>query len=146
MEPKIVTKPAFSVVGMMYFGKNENNDIPQVWQKLMARVKEIDRKSWLAYGVCSEMEEDGRFHYMAGFEIEDETDIPTGMESWNVAEQTYAVFPCTLQTIGETYHRIFETWLPQSEYEKADGPDFELYHEDFDPETGTGMSIYMPVK
>jgi predicted transcriptional regulator YdeE len=146
MEPKIVTKPAFTAVGLMYYGKNENNEIPQVWDKVNPRYEEIPHKTGPAYGVCGDMEDDGRFHYLAGFEVTKAADLPDGMEKWDVSEQQYAVFPCTLKTIHETYQYIFETWLPQSGYTRADGPDFEFYGEEFDMETGEGMSIYLPVK
>ncbi len=147
MEPKIVTKPAFTVVGLMYFGKNENNEIPQVWEKYLPRTEEIEGKLGYAYGLCGDVMEDGRFHYMAGHEVEDVGAIPDGMEKWDVAEQQYAVFPCTLQTIQETYEYIFKTWLIQSEYERGDGPDFEYYSEEFDPATGKeNLYIYLPVK
>lgn len=146
MEPKIITKPDFAVVGVMYFGKNENNEIPQVWEKLNPRYEEIPHKTGPAYGVCGDLEDDGRFHYLAGFEVSEAEDLPEGMEKWDVPEQQYAIFPCSLKTIHETYQYIFETWLPQSGYTRAGGPDFELYGEAFDMETGEGLSIYMPVK
>jgi len=146
MKPEIVTKPAFNVIGMIYHGKNENNDLPQLWQKLMPRATEIGESRGLPYGVCGELEEDGRFRYLAGYEVTEETAVPDGMEQWKMDEQTYAAFPCSLQTIGETYKYIFETWLPQSEYSHNPVPDFEFYDKDFDPETGEGMYIYMPVQ
>jgi AraC family transcriptional regulator len=130
----------------MYHGKNEGGEIPMVWNKLNPRHGEIHHKTGLAYGVCGDMDDDGRFHYLAGFEVSDAEDLPEGMEKWSVPEQQYAVFPCSLKTIHETYQYIFETWLPQSGYTKADGPDFEFYGEAFDMETGEGMAIYMPVK
>ena len=41
----------------------------------------------------------------------------------------------------------FQTWLPQSGYERGDGPDFELYDETFDGEVeGSGLYIYVPIK
>ena len=146
MEPEIVTKPAFTAVGLMYHGKNENDDIPQVWNKLNPRHGEIHHKTGLAYGVCGDMDDNGRFHYLAGYGVTKEANIPSDMKRWNVPEQVYAVFPCTLKTIHSTYQYIFETWLPQSGYVRADGPDFEFYGEEFDIETGEGMAIYMPVK
>lgn len=146
MEPKIVTKPAFTVVGLMYHGKNENNDISQVWGKLNPRHEEIQHRAGPAYGVCGEMEDNGRFHYLAGFEVTEAAKLPADMEKWDVPEQQYAIFPCSLKTIHETYHTIFETWLPQSGYTRADGPDFEYYGEEFDMETGEGLAIYLPVQ
>lgn len=146
MEPKIVTKPAFTVVGLMYYGKNENNEIPQMWSQVNPRRAEINHKTGAAYGVCGELEENGRFHYLAGYGVSEAKDLPSGMERWDVPAQKYAVFPCTLQTIQKTYQYIFDTWFPQSDYRKGEGPDFEFYDESFRLETGEGMAIYMPVK
>ncbi len=96
--------------------------------------------------IQSEDGKDGHFHYMAGNEVESLESIPDGMERWEVPAQTYAVFPCTLKSIHETYQYIFKTWLPQSKYERADGPDFEFYSEEIDPDTGKeDLFIYMPV-
>ena len=148
MEPKIVTKPAFTVVGMLYHGKNENNEIAQVWSEFMPRVKEIEHMGLQnAYGVCGPHEEEDVFQYVAGFEVDSVADIPEGMVSRQVPEQTYAVFPCTLETLHEAYHYAFQTWLSQSDYQSGDGPDFELYDEDFRQEVkGSQMYIYVPIK
>ena len=53
MEPKIITKPAFKVVGLSYIGKNENNEIPQMWGEFNQRSHQIrisDDKC--CYGLC----------------------------------------------------------------------------------------------
>ncbi len=149
METKIVSKPAFTVVGMLYHGKNENNEIPQMWQKFNPRVREIQHVvDWcVCYGVCGEVEEDDTFKYVAGFEVSDTADIPEGMVSWLVPEQKYAVFPCTLPTIGQAYEHAHNTWLPQSGYQRAGGPDFELYDDDFDPQVqDSKMYVYIPIE
>ncbi|MCK4315597.1 MAG: GyrI-like domain-containing protein [Anaerolineae bacterium] len=110
MEPKIVTKPAFTVVGMLYHGKNENNEIAQVWSEFIPRVKEIEHMGLQnSYGVCGQPEENGAFKYVAGFEVDSVAGIPEGMVSWDVPAQKYAVFPCTLSTIGEAYQYAFKT-------------------------------------
>ncbi len=145
MEPKIVTRPAFKVVGMLYEGKNENNEISGLWDHFIPRIDDVEDKSGDAYGVCGNVQPDGSFQYLAGIEVSQVEDQPADMSHWRVPEQTYAVFPCTLQNVRETYHHAYHNWLPQSDYERVDGPDFELYPEDFNPETGTGMYIYIPI-
>jgi predicted transcriptional regulator YdeE len=132
MEPKIVTRPAFTVVGMKYHGKNKNNEIPQMWQAFLPRKGGIEHMvaPQIAYGLCDAFdEEDGEFDYVAGFEVDSATGVPEGMVSWEVPESRYAVFTCTMATIREAYNYAFETWLPQSGYQRADSPDFELYDE-----------------
>jgi AraC family transcriptional regulator len=148
MEPKIVTKPAFTVVGMLYHGKNEDNEIARMWSEFIPRVKEIEHMGLQnSYGVCGQPEENGAFKYVAGFEVDSVVGIPEGMVSWDVPAQKYAVFPCTLPTIHEIYQYAFQTWLPQSDYQAGDGPDFELYDESFDSQVeGSVLYIYIPIK
>lgn len=146
MEPKIETKEAFTVVGLNYHGKNEKNELPALWDALLPRFQEIPNmvEPYQSYGVCGNVEEDGRFRYLAGFEIVAEAPLPEGMQSWRVPAQTYAVFPCKLATIGDTYNYAFQTWLPESDYEHVDAPDFEYYSPDVRPEEE--MFIYIPVR
>jgi AraC family transcriptional regulator len=148
MEPKIVTKPAFTVVGMLYHGKNEKNEIAQMWSEFMPRIGEIQNivGNHESYGVCSDLEPEGLFEYVAGVPVAKAEDIPEGMVSWDVPDQQYAVFSCTLPTIHEAYNYAFETWLPQSEYQRGDGPDFEHYDASFNPDEKGPLYIYIPIK
>jgi len=91
------------------------------------------------------MEQDGRFRYLAGRKVNAVEGLPAGMESWLVPSQTYAAFPCTLNTIRDTYHFAFNTWLPGSGYEHVMAPDFEYYGPEFDGQSGAGLYIYIPV-
>jgi AraC family transcriptional regulator len=150
MEPKIVAREAFTVVGMKYHGKNENNEIPQLWDKFGPRAEEIKHivDPHVAYGVCGNFDDSSHeFDYVAGFEVDSTTEIPEGMVSWDVPAGKYAVFTCTLPTLGETYQHAYHTWLPQSGYQRAPGPEFELYDESFDPEDPSSkMDAYIPLK
>jgi AraC family transcriptional regulator len=66
-----------------------------------------------------------------------------------IPEQKYAVF-CQrdhISTIRSTWNAIWNEWLPNSEYEVADAPDFERYGEHFNSATGIGgFEIWIPVK
>ena len=149
METKIVTKPPFTVVGLPYYGKNERGEIPELWSSLNLRYGEIANPSEIAYGLCKPMEADGRFHYLAGFGVSEADDIPEGMEAWAVPQEIYAVFPCELSNIHETYQYAFGTWLPQQTAyrHKADSLDFEYYPREFNTETGEiTLYIYVPVE
>jgi predicted transcriptional regulator YdeE len=149
MEPKIVTKPAFTVVGMKYYGKNENNEIAQMWQQYLPRMGEIKNavNAPVCYGVCGDLEESGRFSYLASLEVSEAADIPADMESWIVEEHEYAVFPCTLTTIHETYEFAHNTWLPDSGYQRSPVPDFELYDEAFDgTDPESLLYVYIPIE
>ena len=60
--------------------------------------------------------------------------------------QQYAIFPTTLKTIHETYAYVFQEWLPGSGYQRAAGPDFEYYDEEFDASAAEPkLDIYIPI-
>ena len=157
MEPRIVTKPAFIVVGLPFTGfissapfegGNENNEIGKVWDQFNARYGEIQNICGPTYGLCFGMPNEREPWYIAGAEVARVEEMPAGMMSMSVPAQKYAVFPCTLGTLGATYRHIAEEWQPRPGYEHADAPDFEYY----DAEPGPGdpkdmkLSIYWPIK
>jgi AraC family transcriptional regulator len=150
MEHKIVSREAFKVVGMKYRGKNENQEIPQLWRDYGARWKEIEDvvNPEVAYGVMDNYDEStGEFDYVAAMEVARVKATPEGMMSWGIPEQTYAVFPCTLATIRESYDAALKKWLPDSKYKHSGGTEFELYDEDFDPQDPDSLFYYyMPIK
>ncbi|MGC1121768.1 MAG: GyrI-like domain-containing protein [Candidatus Methanofastidiosia archaeon] len=97
MEPEIKSKPAFTVVGIKYRGKNENNEIPQLWFKLGPRINEIKHRVGSAYGVMDNYdEESGKFDYIAGIEVDSSADIPEGMVSIDVPNRRtqFSRVPC----------------------------------------------------
>ncbi len=152
MEPKIVTKPAFMVVGMKYVGKNEHQEISQMWGQFDQRIPEIknlvpDR----SYGVCSMIEgvEEGAFEYVAGFEVTRIENLPAGMVARMVPQQTYAVFEHwgSLAALRQTYEYIHQAWIPQSGYHIPNSPELEIYDDQFkgfSPESV--FFIYIPIE
>jgi AraC family transcriptional regulator len=149
-EPIITSKAAFTIVGMKYRGKNEKNEIPQLWDQFMTREGEIEEKlnPHLCYGVEDNFDENTHeFDYVAAFEVPGDAEAPEGMVKWEVPAQSYAVFTCTLPTIREAYDTAYRSWLPQSGYQRAAGPEFELYDQDFDPRVPSSkMYLYIPIK
>jgi len=150
MEPKIVSRPAFTVVGVKYHGQNENNEIPQMWQVFGPRMSEIKHviNTGICYGVCANADErTGEFDYIAGFEVESVAGIPEGMVSMEVPEATYAVFATTLPAIGETFHNAHHQWIPQSGYRPTGGPELEVYGEEFEPQDpASTFEVYIPIE
>lgn len=148
-EPTIKSLQTFTVIGLKYRGKNENQEIPGLWQKLMPRFAEIKERvvPGFSYGLMGNMDEvSGEFDYLAGFETKVTGDPPEGMNTWIVPAQNYAVFSCTLPTLMETFEYIYQTWLPGSKYERGSGPEFELYDEAFDPQDRESLLyLYIPV-
>lgn len=144
MEPKIISKPAFKAVGLSYVGKNEAGEIPQLWDGFNQRYTEINNiDPSCCYGLCfstpvaerkSQKFEPGVFEYVAAAEVADDQNIPEGMVCREVPEHKYLVFAHhgKLNTLGETYKYIYETWLPQSEYKVHPSKfDMEVYTDEF---------------
>jgi AraC family transcriptional regulator len=148
MEPKIVSKPAFTAVGIKYRGKNEHNEIPALWDnQFLPRVEEIQHRLTppASYGIMDNYDSaSGEFDYLAGVEVDDATGVPPGMISWHVPAQTYAVFTTKLATLMATFDQI-HAWLPSSGYQRADGPEFELYDENFMGDD-SDMYVCIPIK
>lgn len=146
----IVEKPAFSVVGLQYRGTNENDEIAQMWNDLVPRIREIEfaAPSMVSYGIITEFDNStNEMEYVAGVEAEDVSDVPEGMVHVEVPAQTYAVFSTTLPALHDTITQIYDEWLPDSDYERADGPEFELYDENFDPnDEDSELYLYVPIE
>jgi predicted transcriptional regulator YdeE/DNA-binding transcriptional MerR regulator len=155
MEPKIVTKPGFTIMGIRYFGKNENQEIPAMWGKYNKRIEELGGPPYFTgeacIGLCITPDdasaEDG-FEYVAGFTVDKVKDVPEDFVVRQVPEYTYAVFTHKgdLPSLGKTYEYIYETWLPQSGYKLATKMDFEYYDDDFkDFAPDSIFYIYIPI-
>ena len=125
MEPKIVSREAFTVVGNSTHARVDKHDLPQLWAKLGSRVGEIQHlaQPGAAYGLTTSFEpETEEFEYVAGFGVEMVEDLPEGMGNWDVPSATYAAFKCTLPTMPQVYQYAYNTWLPASGYQRADTP------------------------
>jgi predicted transcriptional regulator YdeE len=149
MEPKIVRLPAFTVVGMKYRGKSEQNEIPQLWSRFVPRIGEIQHRppGGPTYGVMDHYDETtGEYDYVASLPVDRAADLPDGMVAVEVPAAQYAVVDCTLPEIGAAYKQI-NAWVAQSEYERAPTPDFEYYGPGFNPQDpGSVMSLYLPIQ
>jgi AraC family transcriptional regulator len=153
MEPKIVKKDGFRVVGMRYVGRNETGEISRMWDEFVPRIPEVRHPGPAkneAYGLCCTPKDaaPGVIEYIAGIPVVSLADIPAGMVGREVPAQTYAVFAARgLSQIHPTYAHILNEWLPRSSYEAGDGPDFEHYDERFDPKLpDSAVYIYFPVR
>ena len=135
---------------MLYRGTNSQNEIPQLWGRFSPRMDEIKHRTRepIAYGVEDNFDEKTKeFDYLAAVKVDNTLDIPPGMVSWDVPEQTYAVYTCTLPTIREAYDDMYHKWLPESGYQRGPGPEFEYYDERFDPHAADSeLDLYIPIK
>lgn len=156
MEPKFVETEEFKVIGMMAnFNDDTKKGIPDLWSVFAPRMGEIAaRIEGTTYGVCFPTAlDDENFDYMAAVPVSNFDAVPEGMVARTVPAHKFAVF--THKTGEDSLHNdlqksvqyIWGTWLPNSSYEHAKVPDFELYDGRMDPMTGKGeFDLYLPVK
>jgi AraC family transcriptional regulator len=149
MEPQIVKKPAMTLVGLQLHGKMAGMDIQALWTGFGLRMAELKivANVDICYGAMNHYDEaTGEFDYLAACEVRDAGAAPGDMVRWNVPAQTYAVFSCTLPQIGAAWTTAYRQWLPTSGYQRATGPEFELYDEKFNPQDPTAtLYLYVPI-
>ena len=161
MEPTIVNKERINIAGVALHTTTEDGrnrrEIPQFWQDIMqdGRFGQIHTLPGGLpdgdYGICANMVDGStEFDYVIGSAVADLDKVPDTFFKLVLEPCTYAVFtvppaapPDFSKAIQDTGDRIFQEWLPQSEYEFAKGHmDFELYV----PRDGdVGCDIYIPV-
>jgi predicted transcriptional regulator YdeE/DNA-binding transcriptional MerR regulator len=153
MEPKFVTKPAMMLVGMKYVGKNQHGEIGAMWGRFDPLIPQVSsHPNPASYGWCGmpdEQVEEGAFEYVAAVETTRADNLPDWAVVRMVPEGTYAVFPHVgpVEGMKNTYHEIYQTWLPQSGYESSAPFDMEVYPDEFHGFTPDSvMYIYLPVK
>ncbi|QNM06673.1 GyrI-like domain-containing protein [Qiania dongpingensis] len=102
----------------------------------------MDREPYGLFGISiyNTDEEDSRtfIHFIA---VSSGKEITGDLEEYMVPAMTWAVFPCTIETIGKTEAQAITKWLPRSGYRplnsgyltgrmKSGAPDIEYYGED----------------
>jgi predicted transcriptional regulator YdeE len=137
MEPKIISKASFKVLGVETRINIKETDYEAIWTNTFkAHQKDI---APLAngngdYGIFHKFYEDGLVGYLVGSEVSDVPHVPDGLMLLDIPKATYAVFACNSQTVGETWPYTHDVWLPQStEYVMGNSPVFEFYPTGYAP-------------
>ncbi len=164
MEPTFITRPAIKIAGYSLHTTNvdgvNNTAIPQFWTDYLTdgRCKKLHEAAFVQnhaeYGACfPENPQTGEFVYAIGVEVQDGSEVPAELETFDIPAATYAVFlspPASRaafsDSIQSTWQHIYSQWFPQSGYEYAPGcVDYELYDERCMGDTGCVCAIYIPV-
>lgn len=146
-EPEIRERGAFRVVGLSArISFEKTGAIPALWAAFNAREDAVrNAVQGAAYGVCCDATEAGQFRYVAGIEANGLTD---GMDHVDIPAGRYAVFTHSghISDLPKTVYTIWNQSLPDLELSPEQRPDFELYDDRFDPETGRGtVEIWIPI-
>jgi AraC family transcriptional regulator len=152
MEPEIVTRSEMNVIGTAHQYQEEDMDLEMWWSAFQHSVYQItNRIGTDAFGIYEEYHESESsvgFSYICAVEVSDFDNVPEGMISRVIPEQMYAVFRHrgSLSFLPETLKYIWGSWLPKSNYEYVEKPDFELYAPGTQPEDPDHiLFLYIPV-
>jgi len=149
MEPRLVERDPFTVMGVLVRTKDDDADYGAIWMDRFMphndRVKPLSTDG-AYYGLGYQRDEDGTFEYVAGMAVKDDAEALEGLVMKKVPAGCSAVFEATVNTIGAAWGRIVREWLPSSQYEYDEPlPCIEYYP----PDTSTGDSpvlIHVPVR
>lgn len=146
---RIETKESFRVIGYKITTTNQKRQgktaIPQHWSSLQANNQ---KEALLALGsqepsglfginiYNTDSNDARRFEYMIG--VASDHELKNGLSEYIVPSNTWAIFPCTQETIGKTEAQAITKWLPKSKYKplnkgyitgrmKSGAPDIEHY-------------------
>ncbi|MHC1695930.1 MAG: GyrI-like domain-containing protein [Eubacteriales bacterium] len=149
MNWRIEEKEAFEVFGIERTFKNEDSGkIPAFWTECQrngsydklfvdAGIKAGEEGRCVINALCGHIEpEDDAFPYML-FVLKNENSRTEGYKTAVVPKLTWAVFRVdgvdhSVCQIPHLFQRAYSEWLPTSGYDKANGPDMEIYGEDFE--------------
>ncbi|MDN5341953.1 MAG: AraC family transcriptional regulator [Oceanotoga sp.] len=150
MSPKFVRLESFNVLGFRYFGKNENNEISDLWTKFhleIKKYKEFINKDKI--GLCSKANINGDFEYICGIILNEEEKIDLkNMVSKKVISNDYIVFKHVgkVEKLDKTYEEI-KKWFINSKVNFDDDYDFEYYGKGYkNDEDDSVIYIYYPIK
>jgi AraC family transcriptional regulator len=150
MEPRIVTRAPFALVGLQIRTQPMSPDIPALWPKFVPRMHEIAHPAepGVTYGwMRTPLSEPGVLVYLAGVPVTQVADVPEGMTAITLEAAEVAVFEFPFHEIGAAYEFIFGEWLRTSGYAPADAPLLERYGADFFPDaSGSTMQIQVPIR
>jgi len=152
MEPEIVTRSEAKVIGIARQYQEDDLNIETLWSAFRPEVRQIaNRVGHDAFGIYEEYHEsenDVGFSYICSVEVTDFDDVPGGMITRIIPEHLYAAFrhEGPISYLPETLKYIWGSWLPKSDYQYAEKPDFELYASSTQPEKpDKTLFLYIPV-
>lgn len=82
-----------------------------------------------SYGISCNFHYDGKFSFIVGEAVKQQVErLESGFINLEIPEGKYAEFKVdgSIGIAQNTWRYIYGTWLPNSNYERREGPDFEL--------------------
>jgi len=153
MEPEIIIRPEIKLVGIAMQYDNADLSLPRLWSAFRPYRDQIKNRisdeSFGIYESYEELEEDVNFTYVCTAAVANFDDVPEGMVTRELPEQIYAKFTHrgSIANLDQTLKYIWGSWLPKSNYNYDEKPDFELYPSGYNvADSESEMYLHIPVK
>jgi predicted transcriptional regulator YdeE len=146
MDPKIVDRDAFKVMGVIGHFDSVAEDHTPLWEEDFMLFHDQIKSLSTGEGYYLGADHTKPMDILAGMTVQDAADAPAGVEVREVPAAKYAVFECLFREIGSTYGYIWDEWLRTSAYEQDMT---KLGFDYFPPATtdgGSPMEIWLPIK
>lgn len=101
------------------------------------------------YGIYSNLDVHNNFKFTIAYETGNLVNISDDMDMHVIPPRNYAVFEAAgslPEKLENTWHYIYGNWLPNSNYEREFGIDFEVYDEQALMGEDARVEIYIPLK
>lgn len=141
------------LVGVAATYDNSDLSLPTLWKAFAPYRDNIpNRVGDNCFGIYESYEEDGddvTFSYVCTVQVSNFDDVPEGMTAREIPEQLYAKFTHTgpVSNLDQTLKYIWGSWLPKSNYEYEEKPDFELYRSGFDNnDPKNELYLHIPIR
>ncbi len=159
---RIEKKESFRVAGYSIQTTNKKGEgrkaVPAFWEQFRENSKEnvlmnlMNQEPFGLFGISVYNTDPGdkrKFEYFIA--VSSDADLEDGFSEYMVPSATWAVFPCTVETIGKTEMEAITKWLPKSSYKplnagyitgrmKSGAPDIEYYGKDGSVEVWIAVS------
>lgn len=155
MNPTITTFPTKKFIGNNMIFTYSTYRIFELWNSFMKRRNEIKNQKGTDYFNIQINPENFDFNPNTSFvkwaavEVLDFKNIPDGMESLEIQEGLYAIFHYvgSNQNAADFFNKIYTEWLPNSEFEFDNRPQFEILGTKYKNDDATSEEdIYIPIK
>jgi AraC family transcriptional regulator len=156
MQPRIEHLREKKLIGAFLRMNMINNRTGELWSKFMPRIKEIKQKiskemislQYFDPLYFSEFNPAREFEKWAVVEVQNQKEIPNGMEALTLKAGLYAVFNYKGSSSDNSiFQYIYQTWLPNSKYHLDNRPHFEVLgvnYKNNDPDSEE--EIWIPIK
>lgn len=136
IEPMLIERDSFTIVGLEYKGKNNNYEVPKLWNdfcKYYHKIPNIiSHDVFYGYEDYDECAVTGNFRYITGVETSEAENLPEGFAAQRIEKSKYAVFPLTsiVESIPRNISEIYTVHIPNSGLNIKGDYDFEYYDHD----------------